>query len=115
MKRPMSKRPMRKTKRSHGGTMMNSRYVLPSSGLPNASSGSDLLSVQEPNLVRRAIGGSRRNRTKKGGFVPSVMEGFVGAAKHYIVPMAMYAGYKLMHKANDKSKKSKKTKKSRRV
>ena len=92
---------------------MSLRYVQPSSALPNASSGRDLLSSGA--MIRPIIGGSRK-RSKKGGFVPSVMEGFVSAAGRYVVPMAMYAGYKLVNRVSEKkqnrSRKNKKTKKS---
>jgi len=55
-------------------------------------------------------GGKRRKATRrrktKGGFVPSVMGNFLEAASKYIVPIALFAGYKLM--TRKKSKKSKK-------
>ncbi len=99
---------------------MHHRYVDSSSPLPNASSGKSVLFFDD-QTVRPKIGGGRRIKTKKGGFVPSVMEGFVSATGRYVVPMAMYAGYKLLHRTSDKSKNrrrkskktNKKTKKSR--
>lgn len=94
--------------------MMNHRYVQPSSPLPNASSGNSVLSFQG-TMVRPKIGGGRRVKTKKGGFVPSVMEGFVSAAGRYVVPMAMYAGYKLMHRVSNKDKKKSKNKKTKKT
>lgn len=35
-------------------------------------------------------------KRQQGGFYPSVMGNFIGAASKYIVPMALFAGYKLM-------------------
>jgi hypothetical protein len=57
-------------------------------------------------MIRQQIGGNKRNksnksnkhRTRKGGFVPSVMEGFVTATSKYIAPMAMYAAYKFVNR-----------------
>ena len=83
---------------------------------PSAAPGRDLL-YTVGNTVRSAIpimGGNKRGtrskhskrnkrskrgtRRKRGGFVPSVMGGFVEAASKYIVPLALFAGYKLMTK-----------------
>jgi len=42
---------------------------------------------------------SRKRRTcKKGGFTPSVMGGLVSAVSKYLVPIAMFSGYKLITK-----------------
>lgn len=49
------------------------------------------------------IGG--RRRTKKGGFYPSVMGNFTHAAAKYIVPMTLYAGYKMLKKSQQASEK----------
>ena len=57
---------------------------------------------------RVSIRSNRRSRRSRGGFVPSVMEGFVGLASKYITPLALFSGYKLM--TRKKSKKSKKSK-----
>ena len=54
--------------------------------------------------------GSRRKRSR-GGFVPSVMEGFVALTSKYITPLALFSGYKLM--TRKKSKKGKKSKNKR--
>jgi len=47
-------------------------------------------------------GGSRRSKKrrtrKKGGFTPSVMGGLVSAVSKYLVPIAMFSGYKLITK-----------------
>jgi hypothetical protein len=75
------------------------QYYNPGAARPDAPAGGDLLKAGLPNLVRPKIGGRRKYRKSKktkGGFVPSVMGGFVNAASKYIVPIALYAGYKLM-------------------
>ena len=89
---------------------------------PTAGSGHDLLRASGMG-IRPRIGGkhsmrrskhsmrrSKRNkrsmkhskRNKRGGFVPSVMGDFVQSASKYIVPMALYAGYKLMTRKGTK-------------
>lgn len=83
---------------------------------PSAAPGRDLLSTVG-NTVRSAIpimGGNKRSKRskrskrgtcrKRGGFVPSVMGGFVEAASKYIVPLALFAGYKLMTKKKRRTK-----------
>ena len=89
---------------------------------PSAAPGRDLL-YTVGNTVRSAIpvmGGNKRSkrskrgtcnkrskrgtRRKRGGFVPSVMGGFVEAASKYIVPLALFAGYKLMTKKKRRTK-----------
>jgi hypothetical protein len=50
-------------------------------------------------------GGKRRaKKTKKqrGGFIPTVMEGFCMAASKYITPIALFAGYKFMTRTQKK-------------
>ena len=39
---------------------------------------------------------SRKSRKSRGGFVPSIMGNFVAAASKFIVPLALYSGYKLL-------------------
>ena len=86
---------------------------------PSAAPGRDLL-YTVGNTVRSAIpimGGNKRSKRnkrrtrnkhgtcrKRGGFVPSVMGGFVEAASKYIVPLALFAGYKLMTKKKRRTK-----------
>lgn len=82
---------------------------------PSAPAGHDLLKAVGPLGVRPIIGpvnvgpatmcskgGKRRKMTRrrktKGGFVPSVMGNFLQSASKYIVPIALFAGYKLMTK-----------------
>jgi hypothetical protein len=94
-----------KSKRRNGGaaTVMPLSYYKPSAFEPSAPAGRDLLEAIPPLGVRPKIGGRRRktrkvrrHRKSKGGFVPSVMGSFAEAASKYIVPLALFAGYKLM-------------------
>ena len=45
---------------------------------------------------------SRKSRKSRGGFVPSIMDGFVAAASQFIVPLALYSGYKLLSRKQKK-------------
>ena len=45
---------------------------------------------------------SRKSHKSYGGFVPSVMDGFVTAASQFIVPLALYSGYKLLSRKQKK-------------
>ena len=88
-------------KRSGGGaTNMPLSYYNPGAYEPSAGKGRDLLEAIPPLGVRPKIGGkhrrTKRQYKKKGGFVPTIMDGFVSAAAQYIVPIALFAGYKLM-------------------
>ena len=47
---------------------------------------------------------SRKSRKSRGGFVPSIMDGFVAAASRFIVPVALFAGYKLLTRKQKKHK-----------
>ena len=99
--------------RKHGGaaTVFPLKYFNSTAREPSASSGIDLLPTSG-NMVRPRIGGKSKTRNtrnksktrrKRGGFVPSVMGGFVEAASKYIVPLALFAGYKLMTKKKSKA------------
>jgi hypothetical protein len=96
--------------------------VAPQMGMPVAAGG-DIM-IPKGLMVRPSIGGrtkrSKQRKQKKqkkqtkrikqrgkqsGGFVPTIMEGFCMAASKYIVPLALFAGYKWM----TRSKKDKKT------
>ena len=84
-----------------------------------ADAGRNLLMAEEMG-VRPKIGGKRSRRSKYsrrakklGGFVPSVMGNFMTSASKYIVPMALFAGYKMI-KNGPKSKKSQKKRRTRR-
>ena len=89
-------------------------YYNPGAYEPAADKGRDLLEAIPPLGVRPKIGGKRRRSTRKhrtkrhhknkGGFVPSVMDGFVTAASNYVVPIALFAGYKLMTRKQKKGR-----------
>jgi hypothetical protein len=42
----------------------------------------------------------RKSRKTHGGFVPSIMGNFVSAASKFVVPTAIYSGYKLLSRKN---------------
>ena len=85
-------------------------------GPPSVGAGKDLLGAGS-NIIRPAIGisGGKRRKTirKRGGFLPSVMGSFTTAVSKYIVPIALFAGYKLMSRKHSSFKKHKKTHKRR--
>ena len=98
-------------------------YFSPTAVTPSSGAGINLLGAAS-SIVRPAIkttGGkrSKRNTSKsrrlrrirktrktRGGFVPSIMGNFVAAASKFIVPIALYSGYKLLSR---KSKPRRKT------
>ena len=109
-----------KSKKRNGGaaTVMPLSYYSPDAREPSAGAGRDLLGAIPPIGVRPKIGGkrsrrhhhskkhsTRRHHKVKGGFVPSIMDGFVVAASKYIVPLALFAGYKLMTRKGKKGSK----------
>lgn len=101
--------PRRNTyKRRAGGaaTVMPLQYYNPGLRAPSAGEGHNLLASSAPMNVRPKIGGKRRKlrktRKTKGGFVPSIMDGFVAAASQFIVPLALYSGYKLLSRKQKK-------------
>jgi hypothetical protein len=47
----------------------------------------------------------------KGGFVPSIMEGFVNATARYVVPTILIAGYKLLQNGKTGNKKTRRHRK----
>jgi hypothetical protein len=103
-----------KSKKRNGGaaTVMPLQYYKPDAPAPAAAAGRDLLGAIAPIGVRPKIGGrlkTRRHRKVRGGFVPSIMEGFVTAASKYIVPIALFAGYKLMTRKGKKGSKRRHT------
>lgn len=103
-----------KTKRRGGAaTVLPLKYFNELAPEPNASAGSDLLKAIPPIGIRPRIGGKRRTKRiikgrgrktqrRKGGFVPSVMNSFVAASSKYIVPVALFAGYKLLTRKSKK-------------
>jgi hypothetical protein len=100
---------MKKYYKRKGGsaTALPMKYFNVSAQEPDASAGSDLLKAIPPLGIRPRIGGKRKTRrilkkNHKGGFVPSVMGGFVEATSKYIVPIALFAGYKLITRKGTK-------------
>jgi len=109
-----------RSKRSRGGAPMPLAYFggAPQMGMPVPAGGDVLL--PHGSLIRPRIGGGtmrnkkaksksmkqRGKRTKhrkqSGGFVPTIMEGFCMAASKYIVPLALFAGYKWMTRSKKK-------------
>jgi hypothetical protein len=95
-------------KRGGAATAFPSCYFDPTATPPAASSGGDLLvaadrgirpAFQVPKGGRRTHSKRRTSITrhkKKGGFYPSVMGNFTASASKYIVPMSLYAAYKMM-------------------
>ena len=79
------------------------QYYNPSMTGPDAGAGRDLLHAAGMD-IRPRIGGKRstkrsnKRKAKKGGFVPTVMDGFVAASSKYIVPLVLFSGYKLLKK-----------------
>jgi len=73
----------------------------------SAASGRDLLHASGMG-VRPVIGPVTRgggcgcNIVRRGGFYPSVMGSFTHSASKYIVPMTLYAGYKMLKKSQEK-------------
>ena len=106
----------RRSTRSTGGAPLPLAYFggAPQIGMP-VPEGSDMVAG---SVIRPRIGGgtkrrkqnkqNKRNkkakRTKKqrGGFIPTVMEGFCIAASKYITPLALFAGYKWMTRSQKK-------------
>ncbi len=101
---------MRRTrKRGGSATSLPMKYFNSSVMQPVVDAGKDLLKASG-DIIRPRIGGkrrvrkTRRIRKTKGGFVPSVMAGFTEAVSKYIVPVALFAGYKLMTRRGKKAK-----------
>lgn len=104
-------------KRSGGGPLPLSYFGAPV--MSSAEAGQDRLAVHG-QTIRPAIGGRRggnrrscrhsrlqktgrsRTRRMRGGFYPSVMGNFIAAASKYIVPISLFAGYKLLTKYTQK-------------
>ncbi len=111
------KRRTYRKRRGGGATNLPAPYFKAPLVQPIADAGQDLLKVVG-NMVRPRIGGGgRRTMKKKGGFVPSIMEGFSQMAGKYVLPLAMFAGYKLINRKTSKSgrKSSKRTRRFKRV
>jgi hypothetical protein len=102
-------------RRNGGATNMPLSYYNPGAYEPAAPKGRDLLEAIPPLGVRAKIGGkrhrtrkhhTRRHHKRRGGFVPTVMDGFAKAAAQYVVPIALFAGYKLMTRKQKKGHRS---------
>lgn len=99
-----------------GATAWPLSYFSPTAVTPSSGAGIELLGAAS-SIVRPAIkttGGkrkarktrkankahkarkARKSRKSRGGFVPSIMGNFVAAASKFIVPIALYSGYKLL-------------------
>jgi len=111
-----------KKKRGGGSTAFPLNYFDPAYAPVAARSGYDLLGAADRG-IRLALqvpkGGKHRThctqRKKKGGFYPSVMGNFTASASKYIVPMSLYAAYKMMRMSKTGSKTgSKKGRRTRR-
>lgn len=94
-----------KNKRQRGG--LPSMYFNPLVKEPSVPVGNTFYSGIRAGIpVTNYRGGSRRKsfrrRHKRGGFVPSVMGGFVTAVSKYITPIALFSGYKLMTRKKSK-------------
>lgn len=79
---------------SPGGDSFNG---IPRSGIPvaNYKGGSSILGC---SCKKRKSRIRRKGTRRKGGFTPSVMGGLVSAVSKYLVPIAMFSGYKLITK-----------------
>lgn len=99
-----------KTKTRRGGSRALPLQYFGEAAPVSASEGVDRL-VASGNTVRPSIGGKRRRtyRKKKGGFYPSVMGNFVAGASKYVVPLALYAGFKLMNRPTHKNRRRRRT------
>lgn len=100
-------RRVRKSKKVGGQGPLPGSYF--GQGAPVAApAGSDLLPYRAGagpiELGRLAGSGPTIIRPAIGGFVPSVGEPFVAAAGKYIVPLALFAGYKLMGRKGSKTR-----------
>lgn len=111
----MGKSYKNKNKRNGGAaTVMPIQYYHPEAQMRDVSAGHDLLKAIPPLGVRPKIGGNRKNKTnRKGGFVPSVMDGFAAAAGQYVVPVALFAGYKLMTRKGKRASRRRHTRRRR--
>jgi len=108
-----SKRNKRRTRRGGAATAFPLSYFNGKAPDASASAGRDILGASGMG-IRPAIGptgnvvkggGCPCNGPRRGGFYPSVMGSFAQSASKYIVPMSLYAGYKMMKKSQEKSMK----------
>jgi hypothetical protein len=90
-----------KSRRRRGGSPFPANYFNEQAKMPSGQVGSYTTgysnNVVRPVLSNTLFAGGKRKR-KKGGFIPSVMEGFSILASKYITPLALFSGYKLIKK-----------------
>jgi len=102
--------------RRRGGSPFSLLYYDPKATFTSGPAGTDMQSygnIIRPSIQmkggksrgRRSRRSSRRSRRSRGGFVPSIMEGFVGLTSKYITPLALFSGYKLMTRKRSKRSK----------
>lgn len=102
-----------RTKRRGGAaTAFPLKYFNTMAYEPSASPGRDLLHASGMG-IRPKIGGGKTRRNRKGGFVPSVMDGFAASASQYVVPVALFAGYKLLTRKGKRGSRRRQTRRRR--
>lgn len=103
-------RKARNTRKTKGGTATHlpAPYFNTSLKQSDAPAGKDLLhSIGD--VIRPRIGGAIKHiLRRKGGFIPSIMEGFSKMSGLYILPLATITGYKLLNHTHKQSKRMKK-------
>jgi hypothetical protein len=102
-----NKRSKRSTRRKGGAaTAFPLSYFNGKSPEASASAGRDLLHASgmgvRPIIGPVVKGGGCGCGIRRGGFYPSVMGSFTQSASKYIVPMTLYAGYKMLKKSQQK-------------
>lgn len=104
-----------KTRKAKGGaaTSLPLSYFNSAIDKVSAFAGKDVLNAADSIIRPRIEGGRRliksmRRTRKRGGFVPTIMEGFSQLAAKYIVPVALFSGYKLLNNRTKSQKQSKK-------
>ena len=90
--------------RKRGGAPLPLQYFDLQAKMQTGSAGHDISGYSD-GVVRPGLS-VKGGRRKRGGFVPSVMEGFSVLAAKYITPLALFSGYKLM--TNRKKKRTRK-------
>ena len=104
-----ARRSRRKQSKGGAATVFPLSYFNGKSPDVDAAPGRDLLHASGLG-VRPSIGpvstvskgGSCGCNVRRGGFYPSVMGSFTHSASKYIVPMTLYAGYKMLKKSQQK-------------
>jgi len=103
----------KRTRRGGAATAFPLSYFNGKAPDASAPAGRDILGASGMG-VRPAIGmgigpvvkgGGCGCNIRRGGFYPSVMGSFAQSASKYIVPMSLYAGYKMLKKSQEKGTK----------